>query len=570
MQKGRKNMDLKIDSNMKPKFSISLIVKNAEKTLPRLLDSLKEFRDRGGEIVVCDTGSDNKTIDILEKYNCKYELAGLKFLHFVTVNEEIKINAEFLVGNEDPIIKAGDKYFNFSEARNYADSLASNDWILSLDADEVITAMDIDYINYLISENKYQKFEHWQIFTHDRNGNEEIKFIQSKFYNRKSIDWGDNIVHEMLTRAYIGTVRLDEKTLRIDHFQNQESNRSIYLTGLAMDAFSHPEKDRICHYFARELFLNKRPKSAIKQFERHLAMELPEKDFATTPTHYDSMMYLGNAIGQLGDIGRELAYYVDAAIEDPTHRNVVVRMARYYQWHKNKERTKFWCEEAKKFPFDEKYGVSESHFMDEIDEMLEWAKEDKIPKRIISIWLGGEMPELIKECIKTHQIPGYDWMMIDNSNYEHSPYVDECIAAGRYAKAVDYLRIFYLEKYGGIYLDSDVKVLKPFDDLLANDMFVCEEGSNGFIANSIVGSIPHHPALIEYLRTVEANFKGSGELVFQPGMQLWTDTLKMKKFDKGFTTYAQEFFLPYNWQTGETKVTENTRTFHYYIQSWKK
>ena len=555
---------------MKPKFSISLIVKNAEKTLPRLLDSLKEFRDRGGEICIIDTGSDatmEGTINLCRRIGVNFQFE--KFNRVITSDEAEMINSEFLVGDEQPIVKAGDKYFNFSEARNYADSLASNDWILSLDADEVVTNLDIDQINTLISDGVAMKFEHIQIFTHDRNGNEEIKFYQSKFYDRKFIKW-DNIVHEMLT-PHKKMVRLNEKTLRIDHYQNQESNRAIYLTGLAMDAFFHPEKDRICHYFARELFLNNRPKSAIKQFERHLAMKLPEKDFATTPTHYDSMMYLGNAIGQLGDIDAEWKWYREAMEEDPTHRNVVVRMGRYYQWHKNKDATKMYCDLAKKYPFDEKYGVSESHFMDEIDEMLEWAKEDKIPKRIISIWLGGEMPSLIKDCILTHyRIPGYEWLMITNNNYEHSPYVDECIAAGRYAKAVDYLRMYYLEKYGGIYLDSDVKVLKPFDDLLSNDMFVCEEGSNGFIANSIVGSIAHHPALIEYLRVVESNFKGSGDLVFQPGMQTWTDTLKMKKFDKGFTTYAQEFFLPYNWQTGETKVTENTRTFHYYIQSWKK
>ena len=236
------------------------------------MDSLKEFRDRGGEIVVCDTGSTDNTKDLAIANNCAV-WSNVNFINHIEKEGADMINEEFLVGDEEPIVKDGDKYFNFSEARNYADSLATNDWILSLDADEVITAMDIDKINELIDKNKYHKFEHWQIFSHDRNGNEEIKFVQSKFYNKKYIDWGTNIVHEMLTREYVWKTRLDEKTLRIDHFQNQESNRSIYLTGLAMDAFLHPEKDRICHYFARELFLNGRPKSAIKQFERHLATE---------------------------------------------------------------------------------------------------------------------------------------------------------------------------------------------------------------------------------------------------------------------------------------------------------
>lgn len=315
--------------------------------------------------------------------------------------------------------------------------------------------------------------------------------------------------------------------------------------------------------------MNGHPKSAIKQFERHLEMELPEKEFATTPTHMESMMYIGNILGQMGDIDAEMEWYNKAQMEDKSHRNVIVRKARFHQWHKNKQMTRTFCYIAKTFPWDEKYGVSKEHFMDEIDEMLEWAKEDKIPKRIISIWLGGEMPILVKECIETHKLEEYEWLMITNDNYHHCQYVDDCIKAGRYAKAVDYLRMYYLHEHGGIYVDSDMKILKNFDDLLENDMFVCEEGTNGFIANSIIGSIPHHPALKNYLETVENNFKGSGDLVFQPGMQTWTDTLKLKKHDKGFTTYAQEYFLPYNWQTGVTNVTDNTRTFHYYLQTWK-
>lgn len=550
---------------MKPKFSISLIVKNGEKTLGRLLESLKEFRERGGEIVIVDTGSTDGTKDLALSYGCAV-WSNVDFVHHITAEEAEGINKEFNL-DDSPIVSEGDRYFNFSEARNYADSLASNDWILSLDADEVITALDIDKINELIDQNVAMRFEHIQIFTHDWRGEAEIQFMQCKFYDRTYCHW-DNIVHEMLGPAF-PMVRIGEEILRIDHWQNQESNRSIYLTGLALDSYLHPEKDRTCHYFARELFMNKHPFSAIKQFERHLAMELPEKEFATTPTHMESMMYIGNILGQMGDIDKEYEWYDKAMIEDPTHRNVIVRKARFYQWHKNKLMTKFWCEKAKEFPYDEKYGVSEAHFMDEIDEMLKWCEKRTIPKRIISIWLGGEMPELIKECVATHQLDGYELLMITNDNYHHCEYVDDAIKAKRWAKATDYLRMYYLNLYGGIYVDSDMKILKPFDDLLENDMFVCEEGSNGFIANSIVGSIDHHPALIDYLETLERNFKGSGDLTFQPGMQLWTDTLKLKRHERGFTVYNQDFFLPYNWQTGETTITENTHTYHYYSQSWK-
>lgn len=192
-----------------------------------------------------------------------------------------------------------------------------------------------------------------------------------------------------------------------------------------------------------------------------------------------------------------------------------------------------------------------------------------IPKRIISMWIGPEIPELVKECVATHKIDGYEHLWITNDNIEFkSKYLDECLEAKLYGKASDYLRMCYLDKYGGIYLDADTKILKSFDDLLDVDMFVCEE-ENYFIANGIIGSVPNHPLIKTYLGTVDRNFIGSGELVFQPGMFLWTDLIKQSHWVNKVKIYPPEYFLPYNHQTGKTNITENTRTMHYYLKSWK-
>src|ERR1017187_2245990 len=131
---------------------------------------------------------------------------------------------------------------------------------------------------------------------------------------------------------------------------------------------------------------------------------------------------------------------------------------------------------------------------------------EEIKKKIITIWLGEEMPDWIKECVATHDIPGYEHLMVDQSNYwKGSKYVNECIKAGKYAKAVDWLRMFYLWD-GGIYLDADVEMLpgKNFDDLLGCRMF-CGREKNNFVSNAIVGAVERHPLIEKYLNTVTNN-----------------------------------------------------------------
>lgn len=191
-----------------------------------------------------------------------------------------------------------------------------------------------------------------------------------------------------------------------------------------------------------------------------------------------------------------------------------------------------------------------------------------IPRNIISMWLGGEMPETAHECVQTHHNqPGFNHIWINNNNYHRCTYVDECIEAGRYGKASDYLRLYYLEKHGGIYMDADSKILKPLDRFLEHEMFVCEE-ENMFIANGIIGAVPHHPMIQHYMGLIERNFRGGGELVFQPGMYLWTELVKYSKWSPGITVYPAEWFLPYNHQSQVENVTENTHCYHYYFGSW--
>lgn len=196
-----------------------------------------------------------------------------------------------------------------------------------------------------------------------------------------------------------------------------------------------------------------------------------------------------------------------------------------------------------------------------------------IPKIIWTIWVGdAEIPTWVQDCIKTHWIEGYEHRFINSENcYKDAPYVRECLEAKKWAKAADYLRIYYLYNYGGVYLDSDVTVLpgKNFDSFLGDTIF-CGLEENGFASNAIIGSVPEHPLMETYLRGVETNFIGSGDMVFQPGMYYWTEMVKFSDHRNDVVKYPPEYFLPYNHHMDRLKLTENSVCIHHFNKSWLK
>ena len=106
-----------------------------------------------------------------------------------------------------------------------------------------------------------------------------------------------------------------------------------------------------------------------------------------------------------------------------------------------------------------------------------------IPKVIHYCWLSGEpYPLKIRRCMDTWRrvMPGYRLKLwrTDNFNVESVPYVKEAYEHRKWAFAADYIRMYALYTEGGIYLDSDVKILKPFDE---------------FLSYSFFSSMEHHP-----------------------------------------------------------------------------
>ena len=345
-------------------FSIAVIAKNEAKTLPRLIASLKEFQDRGGEIAVLDTGSTDGTPEIACGLGCRVTEVGDKFLITIDQATAKAVNKKFIVDNEEPIIKAGDKIFDYSAARNHAASLCSNDMVAMPDCDEAYTKLDLDKVCAVIASGATQ-LEYNFVFSHDNTGKEVIKFLHCKFYDRRKLSW-TGIIHEIISGPG-NRVFLDESIIKLEHWQNYESNRGHYLPGLAYDHWLRPDYDRNAHYFGRELLWHGRYKSAIKQFERHIKI-------ATWPAEAaQSTIFIGQCYGYMGNEAKQVEYYLKAMIMDTSRREPLIQLCDLYRHKDDFQKVACFAEAALAIPWNNYYHNDMRHYAETPHAYLYWA-----------------------------------------------------------------------------------------------------------------------------------------------------------------------------------------------------
>jgi len=354
----------------KMKFSVALIAKNEALTLPRMIASLKEFQERGGEIWVLDTGSTDDTIKVAEGLGCKVEAVGDKFR--IEIDEDLanKVNSKFMVDGEEPVVKAGDSLFNFGAARNCIVDFPKNDMVAMPDCDEIFTKLDLDKINAVIGDG-FEQLEYEFVFSHDSAGNPVTKFKHCKFYDRRKMKW-TGIIHEVLNgeakRVYLG-----EDVIKLEHYQNVATNRGGYLKGLAIDCYDNPKKDRNSHYFAREMFYLGRHKSAIKEFKNHITMN----GWATEAAQ--SMMYIGDCYKAIGDFDEMLKWY-SKSVEKEVRREPLMRMAEYYSSKNMHHQVIAYCSAAlsvTQLPFYSNHQPYYEHIPHELLYLAYWQLGDK-------------------------------------------------------------------------------------------------------------------------------------------------------------------------------------------------
>lgn len=224
------------------------------------------------------------------------------------------------------------------------------------------------------------------------------------------------------------------------------------------------------------------------------------------------------------------------------------------------------------FPYDHRDGsLSMTDQTVGVHHYLKSWVEELIPRVVYTIWLGDtKMPPLVERCVKTHAMPGWEHVLITNDNCPKGlPYVESALAAKKWVKAVDYLKFWLLHTYGGVYVDADVEILKPFPpEMLKNAMFAGRE-RNGWIGNGVIGSIPRHSILKRCLEIVDQQFRGDDDRNFEASVQVLTETAyAMGLAYHRVMVYPPEVFTPYDHQKKKEEITEQTVAYHHFMVSW--
>lgn len=206
-----------------------------------------------------------------------------------------------------------------------------------------------------------------------------------------------------------------------------------------------------------------------------------------------------------------------------------------------------------------------------------------IPRIIHYCWFGrGKMPEQVVKCIESwHKyMPDYEYRLWNEDTFDINcnPYVKEAYQAKKYAFVSDFTRLYALNKEGGIYLDTDVEALKPFDSLLSLSGFIGFEGSKHRpVGTGTIACMPNGAWVSEQIKAYEdihfINPDGSFDLTTNP-VRI-TRIMSANGFlqngeeqdYKDMHIFPTDFFCPRQ-TSGEMLFTKNTYCDHHFMGSW--
>ena len=216
-----------------------------------------------------------------------------------------------------------------------------------------------------------------------------------------------------------------------------------------------------------------------------------------------------------------------------------------------------------------------------------------ITKIIHYCWFGrNPLPESAQKCIASWRkfLPDYEIKEWNEDNFDVNmvPYTAEAYSAKKYAFVSDYARFWILYRYGGLYFDTDVEVIKPMEDIIERGPFMgieveSKDTGNGpsvpMVAPGLaLGAEPNmdiYNILIQYYSELHFLDKDGNQnlvtsvkhltgILVQNGLQASNGLQNVA----GIWIYPRDFFNPLDSLTGRLKLTENTRSIHWYMNSW--
>ena len=207
-----------------------------------------------------------------------------------------------------------------------------------------------------------------------------------------------------------------------------------------------------------------------------------------------------------------------------------------------------------------------------------------IPKVIHYCWFGnGQMTEKERRCIASWKkiCPDYEIKCWNEENYDMSKnqYMQQAYENKKWSFVSDYARLDIIYNYGGIYLDTDVELIRPLDALLGDEGFIGFE-TKDYVATGLgFGACKQHPIIGEMLdmyKNLEF-ISADGTFNMVPCPKYNTKVLENHGLKKnntlqiidGIKVYPKEYFCPKDYYSGKIQLTENTYSIHHYTASWK-
>lgn len=206
-----------------------------------------------------------------------------------------------------------------------------------------------------------------------------------------------------------------------------------------------------------------------------------------------------------------------------------------------------------------------------------------IPKIIHYCWFGrGSMSGLALKCIESwHKyMPDWEYKLWNEDNFDIQsvPYVKEAYESRKFAFVTDYVRLWALYTEGGVYMDTDVEILKPLDDLMHLSAFTGYEGSKYQPpVTGLMASVAHG----EWVKEQLDSYIGAHFIKADGTMDMTTNTVRISSIMKGngfvqdgryhvykdLHVFPTDYFCPRQ-TTGEFLLTDNTYCDHHFLGSW--
>ena len=208
-----------------------------------------------------------------------------------------------------------------------------------------------------------------------------------------------------------------------------------------------------------------------------------------------------------------------------------------------------------------------------------------IPKILHYCWFGeAPLDTLSKECMATwkEHCPEFSLMRWDDSTLpDDVSYLTRARKEENWANLSNCMRLFALHDYGGVYMDTDVELLKPLDPMLEGECFLgrqVAEPSDELLNNAIFGAVPEHPFVLELIGELLASFDGT-EKANLSSPRLVSSALQRRGYTpgkdevecfEGITIYPRRYFYPYSWEEEYSPevLSPDTVGVHHWMKRW--